>query len=242
VIYQQASTQAGDWLLDTVQRKPEALLLIAAGCALLMRSAEKSVAVSSVRWDGASAAAGDRLGSEANKGSIVDSAKTYASTVGDAVSEYTDTARRTASGYAEEAKRGISDGSDWLRTQAETTYRTASETLREQPLLVAALGLAAGAALAAFFPTTEVERRASAALAAKASEVGDNVLAATQKAGERLKDTVAEHGLDPAIVKDVAREVAGIATAAIGLGEARREEPQPAIGAEPVIGTGPKTI
>ena len=36
--YQQISNQTGDWLLDTVQRKPEALLLIAAGCALLMRS------------------------------------------------------------------------------------------------------------------------------------------------------------------------------------------------------------
>ena len=36
--YQQISNQTGDWFLDTVQRKPEALLLIAAGCALLMRS------------------------------------------------------------------------------------------------------------------------------------------------------------------------------------------------------------
>src|SRR5690349_14330388 len=31
-------TQAGDWLVGTARRNPEALLLVAAGCCLLMRS------------------------------------------------------------------------------------------------------------------------------------------------------------------------------------------------------------
>jgi hypothetical protein len=146
---------------------------------------------------------------------MAESGSGYASKVADTVSEYSDNARQTVANYAEAARRGISDSSDWLRTEAESTYRTASEALRDQPILVAGLGLAAGAALAAFFPTTEVERRAGAALAAKASEVGDQVLAAAERAGERARDTVkeavAERVLAPA-VKEVVGEVVGIAT------------------------------
>ena len=184
VNYQQISNQTGDWLLDTVQRKPEAVLLIAAGCALLMRSGRPVVDIRSVRESGLPSLSQNRAGT-AEQGSVTESAKAYASQAAATVSEYSDTARQTVSDYAEGARRGISDSSDWLRTQAETTYNTASEALRDQPVLVAALGLAAGAALAAFFPTTEVERRAGAALAAKASDVGDQVLAAAERAGER---------------------------------------------------------
>jgi len=220
VMYQQASNQAGGWLLDTARRKPEALLVIAAGCALLMRSGPSRESARPVQWNGSPGRDRDGLSNKAKEASATtDTAKAYASKVADTVSEYTETARRTASSYADGAKRSISDTSDWVRAQAETTYKTASETLREQPILVAALGLAAGAALAALFPATEVERRAGAALAAKASDVGDNVLAAAEKAGERLKETVAERGLDPSAMKDVAREVVGIATAAVGASE-----------------------
>jgi hypothetical protein len=35
-------SQAGDWLLGTVRRNPEALLLMAAGCCLMMRSGSSS--------------------------------------------------------------------------------------------------------------------------------------------------------------------------------------------------------
>jgi hypothetical protein len=35
-------SQAGDWLLGTVRRNPEALLLMAAGCCLMMRSGSAS--------------------------------------------------------------------------------------------------------------------------------------------------------------------------------------------------------
>ena len=248
--YQQISNQTGDWLLDTVQRKPEAVLLIAAGCALLMRSGRPVVDIWSVRESGLPSLSQNRAGT-AGQGSVTESAKAYASKAADTVSEYSDTARQTVSDYAEGATRGISDSSDWLRTKAETTYNTASEALRDQPVLVAALGLAAGAALAAFFPTTEVERRAGAALAAKASEVGDQVLAAAEKAGERARDTVrdavTERVLAPA-VKEVVGEVVGIATGAADRGNQhrsdvpRREEEHPGTTPESVTGIGPSKV
>lgn len=223
--YQQVSNQTGDWLLDTVQRKPEALLLIAAGCALLMRSGGGLAGIWSARESGSPTRLRNRSGM-AGHGAVTESASGYGSKVAETVSEYGDTARQTVSNYAEGAKRGISDSSDWLRTQAESTYKTASEALRDQPILVAGLGLAAGAALAAFFPTTDVERRAGMALAAKASEVGDQVLAAAEKAGERARDTVkeavAERVLAPA-VKEVVREVVGIGTGTAQRGNEQKE-------------------
>ena len=248
--YQQFSNQTGDWLLDTIQRKPEAVLLIAAGCALLMRSGRRVVDIRSVRESGFPSLSQNRAGT-AEQRSVTESAEAYASKAADTVSEYSDTARQTVSDYAEGATRGISDSSDWLRTKAETTYNTASEALRDQPVLVAALGLAAGAALAAFFPTTEVERRAGAALAAKASEVGDQVLAAAENAGERARDTVrdavTERVLAPA-VKEVVGEVVGIATGAADRGNQhrsdvpRREEEHPGTTPESVTGIGPSKV
>ena len=245
--YQQISNQTGDWLLDTVRGKPEALLLIGAGCALLMRSGGTLASIWSARE--INPPAQNRPGFV--KGTVPDSASGYASKVADTVSEYSDNARQTVSDYAEGARRGISDSSDWLRTQAESTYRTASEALRGQPILVAGIGLAAGAALAAFFPPTEVERRAGAALAAKASEVGDQVLAAAEKAGERARDTVkeavAERVLAPA-VKEVVGEVVGIATGAADRGHQQRrdvpkqEEQAPAARPEPVSGSSPSKV
>jgi hypothetical protein len=248
--YQQISNQTGDWLLDTVQRKPEALLLIAAGCALLMRSGGSLTGIWSARESNSPAPSQNRPGM-AQQGTVAESASGYASKVADTVSEYSDNARQTVSNYAEGARRGISDSSDWLRMHAESTYRTASEALRDQPILVAGLGLAAGAALAAFFPTTEVERRAGAALAAKASEVGDQVLAAAERAGERARDTVkeavAERVLAPA-VKEVVGEVVGIATGSADRGNQqrsdvpKREEQAPAAKLEPVSGSGPSKV
>jgi len=236
------SNQTGDWFLGTIQRKPEALLLIAAGCALLMRSGGSLTGIWTARESNSPAPLQNRPGMASE---VADSRSGYSSKVADTVSEYSDTARQTVSNYAEGARRGISDSSDWLRTRAESTYRTASEALRDQPFLVAGLGLAAGAALAAFFPTTEVERRAGAALAAKASEVGDQVLAAAERAGERARDTgkeaVSERVLAPA-VKEVVREVVGIGT---GTREPRNEHrsdvprrEEPVSTTESVTGTG----
>jgi hypothetical protein len=42
-------SQTGAWLVATARRNPEALLLVAAGCALLMRSSGSSTSRTAVR-------------------------------------------------------------------------------------------------------------------------------------------------------------------------------------------------
>jgi hypothetical protein len=69
--------------------------------------------------------------------------------------------------------------------------------LRDQPLAVAMAGLAAGAAVAAVFPSTGIEDRtfggAREALTEAAGKAGERVVEAAGKAGERLK-SAAEDG------------------------------------------------
>lgn len=261
--YQQPDTisRTGDWLVDTVRRKPEALLLMAAGCALLMRSGRRrpvgSIAAGMAAsnqsrrgWSpggSPSSGLGESLGRAADTvsgyaGEVADkvsgTAKTYASTVADTVSDYADTARRTASDYAEgarrsatsfaeDARRNVSETSERLMAQAGSTYQTAADAIREQPILVAALGLATGAAVAALFPATDVERRAlggaSDALVAAAGEAKDKLVNAAGAAGDRLKDSLADRKLDSEGLKDMARDVAGsFADAASGTSEPDR--------------------
>jgi hypothetical protein len=85
--------------------------------------------------------------------------------------------------------------------------------LREQPLAVAVAGLAAGAAVAALFPSTEIEDRALGGAHEKlkdaAEKAGERVMEAAGKAGDRLKSAAEERGLTPEGLKDVASEVAG---------------------------------
>jgi hypothetical protein len=82
--------------------------------------------------------------------------------------------------------------------------------MREQPLAVAALGLAAGAALAAIFPPTEAEQRtlgpARDALTDAARDMGERMREAAAETGERLKQRASEKGLNTEGMKDLARE------------------------------------
>jgi hypothetical protein len=260
--------RGGEWLVDTARRRPEALLLMAAGCALLMRpsgrrgvdSVARRMSMSSQRRPepgrgaGASTSrmtsrmgesvtgaaqsaanyAGDvaaRVGdtSKAYAASVADTVTDYAETGQRAVADYAEAGRRTVSDYAETGQRAISDYADsaWQTTsdlseqamaQAQSTYRSAAEVIREQPMLVAALGLAAGAAVAALFPSTEIEKRtlgaASDALSDAAAEAGQKVMGAASAAGQKLKEDAAERGLDSEGLRDMARDVASTFTEA----------------------------
>jgi ElaB/YqjD/DUF883 family membrane-anchored ribosome-binding protein len=283
---QQNHGPASDWLMHTVRRKPEALLLLAAGCALLMRSGRRRVRSPVARWEMGDNTPWDPKGpsvrasaegaanvvtktasqvSEYAAGAVrqagetvdrmTDAAKSYASSVADSVGDYADTAKQRASNIADQAQRNLAEKSDQLRSQAETTYQTAAEIIREQPVLVAALGLMAGAVMATLFPATEVEKRsfrvASDALADRATEVGETLLTATTRAGDNLKKVVSDRGLDAEGLKNAAREVAGTfasavtekspsdtdrATTPAGSTPSRNEDSSP--GARPTPGAG----
>jgi hypothetical protein len=227
------SSQAGDWLLGTARRNPEALLLLAAGCALLMRNRAGSLAKPERqshygRDEPAYRSHQDYRSDRSSGGSdgqsgisrVAETASEYASNVKNKVAEAAGGYAESVSRFAEETGRNVSQQSDRLRRKAQSTLQDGmNRVLREQPLAVAVAGLAAGAAVAALFPRTEIENRtlgpAHDALTEAASQAGENLMGAAGKAGERLKTAAAERGLTSEGIKDLAGDVAGTFTSAV---------------------------
>ena len=172
------------------RRNPEALLLLAAGCCLLMRSggsfgdladdtttpATSIAPISGARPGSASSSVREGLSRAA------DAAGEYASDikdrVSDAASSYTEAA---VADFAQDASRSVSEHTSRLTRQAQSTLESGmNRVLREQPLAVVMAGLAAGAAVAAVFPTTEIEDRTLGA-------AGESLRQAAGKAAERSR-------------------------------------------------------
>jgi hypothetical protein len=199
---------SAEWLLGTVKNNPEGLLLLAAGCALLMRTGRRSQGPSrpylDERYDGPS-----RPQDGGRVSQVGDAARAYASNVGDMVSETAGNYVAVTAEYADKARRVVADQSGRI---ADQTQSTIGHIVREQPLAVALAGLAAGAAIAAAFPATQMERetlgvagqRASEAAAAAGQRVGE----AASAARDRLKSAADERGLNTDGLKEVARDVA----------------------------------
>jgi hypothetical protein len=209
-----------DWLMNTVRKNPEGLLLLAAGCALLLRTGNGSkmqrvgehqrYSGSQARYDSNTRRPDDRDGGITESISrSADAAGEYASKIGQTVSDTAERSVSVAKGYADDARRAIMDGSQRV---AAGTQSTIERVVREQPLAVAIAGFAAGAAVAAAFPTTSMEREtlgpAGQRLTEAASSAGERLSQAASAAGERLMDVAEEKGLNTAGAKEVARDVA----------------------------------
>jgi len=200
-----ATSQAGNWLAGAVRRNPEALLLLAAGCCLLMRSrgSSSSRLPSRNRYGEfeQSQSGSNRVSSDAGqvpsnlRGGLsraAESASDYASDIGERVSDTAGAYAESISEFAQDARRNVSEHSARLGRQAQSTLQDSVErVLRDQPLAVAVAGLAAGAAMAALFPSTEMEGRtlggAREALTDAAGKAGEMVMDAAGKAKERLQ-------------------------------------------------------
>ena len=218
----------GERILNTIKRNPEGLLLLAAGAVLLMRTNASKSSATPMDAYGRGAQASERMEDAARQ--TMDTARSYASSAGDVArrtmdpaSSYaksaSDAARETmenakshassASQYASEARRAVGEQSERVVRQ---TRSMAQGILQNQPLAIAAAGLAVGAALAAAFPATQLERETLGPMGdqmSKAAErVGDQLKQATMKAGEKLKSTAEERGLDSDGLKEMASEVA----------------------------------
>jgi gas vesicle protein len=147
------------------------------------------------------------------KDSIADTASDYASQIKDRISDTANSYADSVTDFADDARRRVAEGSARLKQQTQATLQSSMQrVLREQPLAVAVAGLAAGAAVAALFPSTEVEGRAFGSAYEKlkdlADEAGERTMAAAGKAGERLKSAAQERGLTSEGLKEVAGEVA----------------------------------
>jgi hypothetical protein len=215
---------AGDWLMKAAQRNPEGLLLLAAGAALLMRSSATFLGSDSRpnrhkrRQQGRPG--GQHVTQEHDAGwtdgvtRAAETARDYASDVTGRVTETASSYASAVGDYASETGRAVSQQSARYARQAQSTVSdTVSHVVQEQPLALVLAGLAAGAAVAAAFPPTDIERRtlgqAGEKLTGYASQARDQLRDATYAAGERLVSSVEERGLSTDSLKDVARDVAG---------------------------------
>jgi hypothetical protein len=90
---------------------------------------------------------------------------------------------------------------------------TLQRVVKTQPFAVALAGLAAGAAVAAVFPMTQVEKQAFAPAVDKISEsaqhLGSQIKDAAGKAGEKLTELAEDRGLNSEGIKSAVGEVAG---------------------------------
>jgi hypothetical protein len=210
----------GQWILNAMKRNPEGLLLLAAGAVLMMRTnVSQSTAAESM--DAAYRRNNPDTGTHARGGATeamadtarrtMDAATSYASSASDAARQTVDAAKSyasSASEYAGQARRVVGEQSERVVQQ---TRSVAQGILQNQPLAVAIVGLAAGAALAAAFPPTDIEKQTLGPMGdqmSKAAErVGDQLKQATVKAGEKLKSAAEDRGLHTDGLKEVASEV-----------------------------------
>lgn len=263
---------SGERVLDAVKRNPEGLLLLAAGCALLLRSRSSSQSSgmqhsgmqhrgmqhgsypSSGEWQRtyADSAAGERSSMESMRNgasrraeqgwesasSTMDQASQTVRSYASSASEYASQMQRQASDYAGHA----SEYARRMAGDAQTSLReTVDYVLREQPLAVAMAGLAAGAGLAAVFPSTRFEKDTF-------GEVGSRVTGAIQEKGEQLKETATRAGeklreaaQDPSKIKenlsgiadDVQRSVSSFTQ---GEGDKSKSQAQPGSSTSPSPG------
>jgi TolA-binding protein len=195
--------RVGEWLIGTAKRNPEALLVLAAGCALLMRGRAASSQDGSAQSGGQSTGSNERW----RVSQATEKASGVVSDLQDRVSDVTS----SVSDYAGGIGRTISTQTSQIASQAQSTLQTGfGHLLREQPLALVALGLAAGAAVATILPATEVEERTLApardAIAGVTGKMGENLIEAASDAGQRLTHGIAERASEG--FKELVHEVA----------------------------------
>jgi hypothetical protein len=218
-MYSDSDSGAAGWLVGAVKNNPEGLLLLAAGCALLMRSggASKSRRSRDVRvYDRNDMT---QRGREARDRTVGERVSETAQSAGDYVSDIGESIVETASGYAssvssyaDDVARATAERSGRLARQAQSSaLDTISRVVQEQPLTVALVGAAAGAAVAAAFPVTDLENQTlgptGEQLRDAAGRAGEQLKGAATKAGQRLAAAADERGLNTEGLKEVARDV-----------------------------------
>ena len=211
----------GDWLLGAVKKNPEGLLLLAAGAVLLMRKAGGIGLTSAMGQRSGHSGHGSFAKAATGAKQYAAGAKDYAADIAERAKQTVESVASSASEYADQARRTVSRQSERVMDQAQSTFQSTQSTfqstmnrvLQDQPLVVALAGMAAGAAVAAAFPTTDFEKETLGPLGEQVSDaanrVGEQLKDATVKAGEKLKNVADEKGLNSSGLKDVASEVAG---------------------------------
>lgn len=143
---------------------------------------------------------------------MMDQASSAAAGIKDAAAAAVGTAGATYEDLADRASRSATAATEAARKlgeNARATGRTVADFWREQPLVVAGLGIAIGAALGALLPSTDVE---------------DSVMgAASDDVKDEVRQTATETYEKAAAVAETAMDAAADEVANQGLFEERRE-------------------
>ncbi len=219
-----------DFLSDTMRNRPEALLLMAAGAALMMTrghgfgladlasgAGSRSSAMGS-RGRRRQAARGPASGIGERLHSAADTAAHLASDMRERVGDQVDDLRETAGDYAGRVARRAQDAREAVAQRSGEVIERARSGLQEnidymlheQPLALGALSLLAGVAIGAALPRTGIETSATGAAAgrmidaARRSAQGpiEALKSAAGEAGEKLKEAVVDGPLDAARQRD----------------------------------------
>ncbi|MEA2934167.1 MAG: hypothetical protein QOD74_813 [Variibacter sp.] len=218
------------WIGDAVRQNPEGLLLVAAGCALMMRAHSTSTRAS------ASGRHGSRSQFQNSPGQNTRAAE-RASSVVDQAGEYVSSAQD----YAGRIGRDAVEQGQWAAREIQSR---AQRIFRQQPLAVVFAGLAGGAAAAAILPETSIEKRtlgpAGDQLSESVSDFGERLKSAGSKATERLMQTAEDKGLNADGLKQVMREVANtLGENLSGSEKASSGNPQQSMSGGSAAGTSP---
>ena len=160
--YMQRGSGLAEFMSETMRNRPEALLLMAAGAALLMTRG-RGFGLSDI-------VSGAREATHFDEGvqAVADTAAQAASTVSERVGAQVEGLRDTVGEFAGRAAQQVQEGGEALMDTAGETFERARSTLqenidymvRERPLMLGAMGLIAGVAIGAALPRTMFERDA----------------------------------------------------------------------------------
>jgi hypothetical protein len=151
-----------------VRRNPLSVAMVGAGLAWLMLGNRPSDRAAEPRVDAAERRAAARLAALSDRptASVGDLATSAYRRVGEAASDAAqrarasaDSAYRSTSNAVSDAAHRASDTAVAVRRNAAVATRTLADFCNDQPLVIAGLGLALGAAFGRALPSTEAERR-----------------------------------------------------------------------------------
>lgn len=192
-------TDSGEWLISMAKRNPEALLVLAAGCALLMRGGRSSYRAAEQTPSGVSDS-----NAPWNILRTTDKASGIASDMKDRIAD----AGSSITEQGREMVRMLSTQSSQIAVQTQSMLGSGfRQLLREQPLALIVAGLAAGAVVAALLPSTDLEERTLGGARDMISGMAGKVGEAATDAGQQLTQEVAERATQG--FKEVAKDVVG---------------------------------
>ncbi|MEA2758022.1 MAG: hypothetical protein QOH65_635 [Methylobacteriaceae bacterium] len=206
-------------LAGAARAQPAGLLLLVAGTSLLlsgMRPPSRD-ATRRARTAVRKIAQGDLSPVTDSASDMVSGVRDQVGDLGNKASELARSYTESLSGVADDAQQALRERSQqFAETARSSAQSSVSFVLEDQPLLLAAIGLAAGATLGAMLPSTPQENRlmgetrdkvaelASEAAKQKIDELGD----AAGEAAERLKNAVKERvAASTEDLGDVAKDV-----------------------------------